>query len=88
MIVDHAFTLPPKVMYPQVGAHWPVRAVPVAINSVQHLLPTAARCGKLGQAIVRAVSKVTCSYHVPASNTGRAIMLLRNNIARAPLMAD
>jgi protocatechuate 4,5-dioxygenase beta chain len=56
MLVDHAFTLPLKLMYPDAGAHWPVRTIPVAINSVQHPLPTAARCWKLGQAIGRAIS--------------------------------
>jgi protocatechuate 4,5-dioxygenase beta chain len=56
MLVDHAFTLPLKLMYPDAGAHWPVRTIPVAINSVQHPLPTAARCSKLGQAIGRAIS--------------------------------
>jgi len=169
MLVDHAFTLPLKLMNPHAGAHWPARTIPVAVNSVQHPLPTAARCWKLSQAIGRAVegypedmkilviasgglshqldgtragfvnkefdlfcldkiiaepealthytnrqiiekagslgvelltwitmrgalqgqvSKVTSSYHVPVSNTGGAIMLLRHDKAPAPLMAE
>jgi len=52
-LVDHAFALPLKLMYPD--AKWPVRTVPVTINSVQHPLPSARRCWKLGQAIGRAL---------------------------------
>ena len=169
MLVDHAFTLPLKLMFPDAGAQWPVRTIPVAINSVQHPLPTAARCWKLGQAIGRAiesypkemkvvviasgglshqldgtragfinkefdllcldklvaqpesltgytnrqiieqagsqgvelmtwiamrgalrghVSQVTSAYQVPISNTGGAIMLLRNDPSSAQMAAE
>ncbi len=54
MRVDHAFTLPMAMLWPGQGA-WPVRTVPVCVNTVQHPLPTAARCWKLGEAIGRAV---------------------------------
>ncbi|MBX9741139.1 MAG: protocatechuate 3,4-dioxygenase [Beijerinckiaceae bacterium] len=54
-LVDHAFTLPMKLMYPDAGAAWPVRTVPITINSVQHPLPTALRCWKLGKAVGRAL---------------------------------
>ena len=43
-LVDHALTLPLKLMYPDAGDHWPVQIVPVVMNSIQHPLPTAARC--------------------------------------------
>lgn len=55
LLVDHAFALPIKLMYPDAGQSWPIRTVPVNINSVQHPLPTALRCWKLGQAIGRAL---------------------------------
>ena len=55
MLVDHAFTLPIKLMYPNAGATWPLKTVPITINSVQHPLPSAARCWKLGQAIGKAI---------------------------------
>lgn len=173
LLVDHAFTLPLKLMYPDAGsaAHpsWPIRTVPVTINSVQHPLPSALRCWKLGRAIGRAlaswrgpekivvvatgglshqldgaragfinkafdlfcldkivsdpqaltslsnreiieragsqgvellcwiamrgalqgrVSKVTSSYHVPVSNTGGAVLLMRNEGRPATLAAE
>lgn len=54
MQVDHAFTLPMALLWPD--QRWPVRVVPVCINTVQAPLPSAARCLKLGQAIGRAVA--------------------------------
>jgi protocatechuate 4,5-dioxygenase beta chain len=37
------------------AATWPVMTVPIAINTVQHPLPSAARCFKLGQGVGRAI---------------------------------
>ncbi|MBU6258642.1 MAG: protocatechuate 3,4-dioxygenase [Burkholderiales bacterium] len=54
MQVDHAFTLPMALLWPD--QDWPVRVVPVCINTVQAPLPSATRCWKLGQAIGRAVA--------------------------------
>jgi protocatechuate 4,5-dioxygenase beta chain len=54
MLVDHACTVPMQLFWPGVK-QWPVKIVPVAINTVQHPLPSAARCLKLGRAIGRAV---------------------------------
>lgn len=53
MLVDHACTLPMQLLWP--NQQWPVRIVPVCINTVLFPLPSAARCLKLGQAIGRAV---------------------------------
>jgi protocatechuate 4,5-dioxygenase beta chain len=53
MLVDHAFTLPMALLWPD--QQWPVRTVPVCINTVQFPLPSAARCYKLGKAIGRAI---------------------------------
>lgn len=53
MKVDHAFTLPMALLWPD--QQWPVRVVPVCINTVQAPLPSAKRCWKLGEAIGRAV---------------------------------
>ncbi len=61
MVVDHAFTLPMALLWPDAGpavpgaGHWPVRVVPVCINTVQFPLPSARRCFALGEAIGRAV---------------------------------
>ncbi len=70
MLVDHAFTLPIKLMYPRAGAHWPIRTIPVTINSVQHPLPTAARCWKLGQAIGRALESYPKDMKIIVLGTG------------------
>ncbi len=53
MLVDHAFTIPLALLWPEPDAR-PVRTVPIAINTVQHPLPSPARCFKLGQAVGRA----------------------------------
>jgi protocatechuate 4,5-dioxygenase beta chain len=53
MLVDHAFTLPMALLWPD--QQWPVTVVPVCINTVLFPLPSAARCFKLGQAIGRAI---------------------------------
>ena len=70
MLVDHAFTLPLKLMYPNAGDRWPIKTIPVSINSVQHPLPSAARCWKLGQAIGRAVGACPGDAKVLILGTG------------------
>ena len=55
MLVDHAFSLPMKLLWPQHDSP-PVRTVPVCINTVQYPLPSARRCYKLGEAIGRAIA--------------------------------
>lgn len=67
-LVDHAFSLPLKLMYPD--AKWPVRTVPITINSVQHPLPTALRCWKLGQAIGRALESWPGAEKIVVLGTG------------------
>ena len=68
MLVDHAFTLPMALLWPD--QHWPVRVVPVCINTVQAPLPSAARCLKLGQAIGRAVASWPGNDKVLVMGTG------------------
>ncbi len=54
MLVDHAFTVPMSLLWP--GAKpWPVRCIPVAVNTVQHPLPSPRRAWALGRAIGRAI---------------------------------
>ena len=55
MLVDHAFTVPMQLLWPE-GTP-PVRMVPIAINTIQHPLPSATRCFKLGQAVGRAIAQ-------------------------------
>jgi protocatechuate 4,5-dioxygenase beta chain len=69
MLVDHAFTLPMALLWPGQGG-WPVRTVPVCINTVQYPLPSAARCYKLGQAIGRAIQSWDTDARVVVLGTG------------------
>jgi protocatechuate 4,5-dioxygenase beta chain len=68
MKVDHAFTLPMALLWPD--QQWPVRTVPVCINTVQAPLPSAARCYKLGQALARAVASWPGDEKVVVLGTG------------------
>jgi protocatechuate 4,5-dioxygenase beta chain len=67
MKVDHAFTVPIALLW---GSQRRVRTVPVAVNTVQHPLPTAHRCLKLGQAIGRAVASYPKDLRVVVLGTG------------------
>jgi protocatechuate 4,5-dioxygenase beta chain len=69
MLVDHGFSLPMKLFWP--GAEpWPVRVVPVSVNTVQHPLPSPARCLKFGQAIGRAIASYSEDLRVVVLGTG------------------
>ncbi len=69
MQVDHAFTLPLKLLWPD-DAVCPVRTVPVCINTVQHPLPSALRCYQLGQAFGRAIESYEEDLRVVVIGTG------------------
>lgn len=68
MVVDHAFTLPMALCWPEMK--WPVRTVPVVINTVQGPLPSAKRCFKLGQALGRAIRSWPGKERVVVMGTG------------------
>jgi len=67
MLVDHAFTVPMQLLWPD-GT--PIPAVPVAINTVQHPLPSVARCFKLGRSIGRAIASYPSAKRVLILATG------------------
>jgi protocatechuate 4,5-dioxygenase beta chain len=69
MLVDHGFSLPMKLFWPG-DEPWPVRVVPVSVNTVQHPLPTPARCLKFGQAIGRAIASYPEDLRVVVLGTG------------------
>lgn len=69
MMVDHAVTIPLSLMWPG-DAPWPVRIVPVSINTVQHPLPSVARCLKLGRSIGRAIDAYPEDVKVLVVGTG------------------
>ena len=67
MLVDHAFTLPMKLFWPN-GT--PVTVVPVCINTVQFPMPSARRCYQLGQAVGEAVRSWNSDKRVVVIGTG------------------
>ncbi len=69
MVVDHAVCNPMQLLWPG-GEPWPVRIVPVEINTVQFPLPSAARCYEFGQAIGRAVASYPSDERVVVIGTG------------------
>jgi protocatechuate 4,5-dioxygenase, beta chain len=73
MLIDHAVTIPLALMWPSAAssnAPWPVRIIPVEINTVQHPLPTMARCLKLGRAIGHALNTYPRDLRVVIVGTG------------------
>ena len=68
MLVDHAFTIPLKLFWPQ--SPCPIPAVPVCINTVQFPLPSAKRCYAFGQAIGDAIRSWDSDKKVVVIGTG------------------
>jgi hypothetical protein len=70
MAVEHGFLVPMHLCFdPQEGG-WPVASIPVQVNVLQHPLPTARRCYRLGQAIRRAVESYPKDIKVAIIGTG------------------
>jgi protocatechuate 4,5-dioxygenase, beta chain len=69
MRVEHGFLVPMHLCFEH-APDWPVAAVPVEVNVLQHPLPTARRCLKLGQAIARAVQSCERDVRVAIIGTG------------------
>ncbi|MCW5632225.1 MAG: protocatechuate 3,4-dioxygenase [Rubrivivax sp.] len=72
MLVDHALTVPMALLWPgceRTGA-WPLRIVPIAINTVQFPLPSAKRCWALGEAVGEAIRSWPGSERVLVLGTG------------------
>jgi protocatechuate 4,5-dioxygenase beta chain len=72
MLVDHAATLPMALLWPRGGGEggWPVRIVPIAMNHVQHPLPSPRRCLRLGEAVGRALDAWDSPSRVLVMGTG------------------
>jgi protocatechuate 4,5-dioxygenase beta chain len=69
MLVDHAFTVPMSLLWPDT-VDWPVRVVPIAINTVQYPFPSPSRCYRLGQAVGRAIEAWNRDVRVLVLGTG------------------
>lgn len=68
MRVDHAFCVPMSLLWPREERR--VRTVPVCVNTVQHPLPTPARCLHFGQAIGRALQSYPKNQRIVLIATG------------------
>lgn len=69
MKVEHGFLVPMHLCFAH-DPDWPVRVVPLAVNVIQHPLPTARRCYKLGQALRRAIDNYPHELNVALLGTG------------------
>jgi len=69
MNVDHGLMVPMQLLWPGDSA-WPLPVVPVAVNTVQHPLPTPRRCLSLGRAIGRALESYPPDLRVVVVGTG------------------
>jgi protocatechuate 4,5-dioxygenase beta chain len=68
MLIDHAVTVPLQLLWPNRPP--PVRIVPISVNTVQHPLPSAARCLRFGQSIGRAIAAHGGKQRVVVLSTG------------------
>uniref|UniRef100_UPI0035AE77CB class III extradiol dioxygenase family protein n=1 Tax=Hylemonella sp. TaxID=2066020 RepID=UPI0035AE77CB len=68
MLVDHAFTVPLKLFWPQESC--PVLTVPICINTVQFPLPSARRVYALGKAVGAAIQSWKSDQKVVVLGTG------------------
>jgi protocatechuate 4,5-dioxygenase beta chain len=69
MQVDHGLLVPLPLLWSH-DPDWNIKVVPLVVNVIQHPLPSAARCYKLGQAIRRAVDSYPEDLRVAIVGTG------------------
>jgi len=69
MLVDHGFVNPIRALYGTLQ-EWPIKTMPLAVNVVQHPVPTAARCYKLGKALGKAIESYPEDMRVVIFGTG------------------
>ena len=69
MLVDHGFTVPIQLLWRHLET-WPVKSIPLAVNTVIHPLPTARRCLSLGKAIGKAIDAYPEDKSVVVIGTG------------------
>ncbi|MFN2646024.1 MAG: class III extradiol dioxygenase family protein [Burkholderiales bacterium] len=70
LAVEHGFLVPMNLCFPHRADGWPVRAIPLQVNVIQHPLPTARRCYRLGQALRAAVASFPADIRVVVMGTG------------------
>ncbi|MGV3570596.1 MAG: class III extradiol dioxygenase family protein [Ramlibacter sp.] len=70
MAVEHGFLVPMHLCFDPAEGTWPVPTIPLQVNVLQHPLPTARRCWRLGEAIRRAVESYAPDVTVALIGTG------------------
>lgn len=68
MLVDHAFTLPMALLWPD--QKWPVKSIPICVNTVLFPLPSARRCYALGEAVGKAIASFPSNAKVLVIGSG------------------
>lgn len=68
--VEHGFLVPMNLCFEHRDGGWPVAAVPLQVNVIQHPLPTGQRCFKLGRALRKAVESYGKNLRVVVMGTG------------------
>lgn len=69
MKVDHGFVNPIRALY-GTRDDWPITTIPLAVNTVQHPVPSALRCFKLGKALRIAIESYGEDLKVVVFGTG------------------
>ena len=69
MKVDHGFVNPIRCLYGTLES-WPFKVIPLAVNTVQHPVPSAARCLELGRALKKAIDSYPEDLKVVVLGTG------------------
>ncbi len=69
MYVDHGFIVPMALMWRHLP-EWPVQGIPLAINTIQHPIPSARRLYKLGRALRKAIDSYQEDLKVVIFGTG------------------
>jgi protocatechuate 4,5-dioxygenase beta chain len=70
MGVEHGFLVPMNLCFPHTSSGWPVKTVPLQVNVIQHPLPTALRCFKLGKALRAAAESYPEDLKIVVLGTG------------------
>jgi len=69
MAVDHGFTMPMQLFWPDY-AQANIKTVPLVVNTVQHPLPSPKRCYRMGQALGKAIESYPEDLKVVVVGTG------------------
>lgn len=69
MLVDHAVAVPFELLWPGTE-RFPVKLVPICLNTVQHPLPSPKRCFELGRAVGRALESWQGDERIVVMGTG------------------